>query len=70
MPKGLPEHREIVAIRIKPNDMPDTDSIGIAALMPVGDAQRAALALATSGEKTLIPATGCQLIPDEGGYAA
>ena len=70
MPKGFPEHREIVAVRIKPNDMPDTDSIGIPALMPVGDAQRAAFALARAGEKTLIPATGCQLIPDEGGYAA
>jgi hypothetical protein len=31
MLKGLPEHREIVAIRAKPNNMLDTDSLGIAA---------------------------------------
>jgi hypothetical protein len=39
MPKRFPEHRDIVAIRAKPNDMLDTDSLGIAALKPVGDAQ-------------------------------
>ena len=44
MPKGLPQHRQIVAIRAKPNDVRDTDPLGIAALKPVGDAQRAALA--------------------------
>jgi len=70
MPKGLPEHREIVAIRAKPDDMPDTDSLGIAALKSVRDAQRAALALAPAAQKALIPAAWCQLIPDEGGYAA
>ena len=70
MPKGLPEHREIVAIRAKPNDMFDTDPLGIAALKPVRDAQRAALALAPAAQKALIPAAWCQLIPDEGGYAA
>ena len=70
MPKSLPEHREIVAIRAKPNDMFDTDPVGIAALKPVCDAQRAALALAPAAQKALIPAAWCQLIPDEGGDAA
>ncbi len=70
MPKGLPEHREIVAIRAKPNDMLDTDPVGIAPLKPIRDAQRAALALAPTAQKALIPAAWCQLIPDEGGYAA
>jgi hypothetical protein len=46
MQKGLPEHREIVALRGEPNDVPDTDPLGIAALEPVRDAQRTALALA------------------------
>ena len=70
MPKGLPEHREIVAIRAKPNDMFDADPLGITALKPVRDAQRATLALAASAQKALIPAAWCQLIPDEGRYAA
>jgi hypothetical protein len=70
MPKGLPEHREIVAIRSKPNDMLDADPLGIAALKPIRDAQRVALALAPTAQKALIPAAWCQLIPDEGGYAA
>ena len=70
MPKGVPEHREIVAIRAKPNDMLDTDSIGIAALEPVGNAQRAALTLASTEQEALIPPAWGQLIPDEGGYAA
>jgi len=69
MPKGFPEHREIVAVRAKPNDMFDTDSVGIAALKPVRDAQRATLALAHTAQKALIPAAWCQLIPDEGRYA-
>ena len=66
MPKGLPEHREIVAIRAKPNDMLDTDPLGIAALKPVREAQRAALALASTTQQALIPAAWCQLVPDEG----
>ena len=70
MPKGVPEHREIVTIRAKPNDMLDTDPLHIAALKPVRDAQRAALALAPTAQKALIPAAGCQLIPDEGGNTA
>ncbi|MDQ3665051.1 MAG: hypothetical protein M3410_00395 [Acidobacteriota bacterium] len=70
MPKGLPEHREIVAIRAKPNDMLDADPLGIAALKAVRDAQRAALALAPTVQKALIPAAWRQLIPDESGYAA
>ncbi|MBA3513885.1 MAG: hypothetical protein H0T77_05880 [Pyrinomonadaceae bacterium] len=70
MPKGLPEHREIIGIRAKPNDMLDADPLGIAALKPVRDAQRAALAFAPTLQKALIPAAWRQLIPDEGGYAA
>jgi hypothetical protein len=70
MPKGLPEHREKVAIRAEPNNVLDTDPLGIAAPKPVRDAQRAALALAPTAQKALIPAAGCQLIPYEGGYAA
>ena len=70
MPKGLPEHREMVAVRAKANDVLDADSLGIAALKPVRDAQRAALALALTAQKVLIPATRSQLIPDKGCYAA
>ena len=70
MPKGLPEHGEIVAIWAEPNNMLDTDPLGIAAPKPVGDAQRVPLALAPTAQKALIPAAWCQLIPDEGGYAA
>ena len=70
MPKGLPEHREIVAIRAKPDDMLNTDPLGIAAAKPVRDAQRATRTLASGAQKALIPAAWCQLIPDEGGYAA
>jgi hypothetical protein len=39
MPKGVPEHREIVTIRAKPNDVLDTDPLRIAAVNPVRDAQ-------------------------------
>jgi hypothetical protein len=70
MPKGFPEHREIVALRVKPNDMPDADSLRIAALKPVRNAQQSALTLTPALEKALIPAAWRQLIPDEGGYAA
>ena len=70
MPKGFPEHREVFAIRAKPNDMLDTDPVGIAALKPVRDAKRAALALAPTAQQPLIPTAWCQLIPDEGRYAA
>ena len=70
MPKGLPEHREVVAIRAKPNDMLDTDPVGIAALKPVRDAQRVAPALAPAAQQTLVPAARRQLIPDEGRDAA
>ena len=70
MPKGLPEHREIVAIRAKPNNMPDTDSLGIAAPQPECNAQRLALALAPTAQKALIPTAWRQLIPDERRYAA
>ncbi len=70
MPKGLPEHREIVAIWGKPNDVFDTDPLGISALKPVRDAQRAAFAFAPAAQKALIPAARCQLIPDERGDAA
>ena len=70
MPEGLPEHREIVAIRAQPDDMPDADPLGVATLEPVRDAQRAAPALAPAAQKALIPVAGRQLIPDEGGDAA
>jgi hypothetical protein len=70
MPKGLPKHMQIVAIRAKADDVCDTDPLGIAALKPVRDAQRAALAFAHTTQKALIPPAWCQLIPDEGRYAA
>ena len=70
MPKGLPEHREILAIRAKPNDMLDTDSLRIAALKPVSEAERVAPAFAPAAQKALIPIAWCQLIPDKRGYAA
>jgi hypothetical protein len=70
MPKGFPEHREIVTIRAKPNDVLDAYPVGIAASEPVRDAERAALALASPAQKPLIPAARHQLIPDEGCDAA
>jgi hypothetical protein len=70
MPEGLPEHHEIVAIRHEPNDVFDADPLGIAAPKPVGNAQRATFTLAPAAPEALIPAAWCQLIPDEGGYAA
>ena len=66
MSKGLPEHREVVAIRAQPNQMLNADPFRIAALKPVCDAQRVTLALASTAQETLIPAAWCQLIPDEG----
>ena len=70
MPKGLPEHRKKVAFRAKPNDPLDTNPLRIAAPKPVRDAKRAALALAPTMQKTLIPAAWHQLIPDKGCDAA
>ena len=70
MPKGLPEHRQMIAIRAKPNDMLDADPLRISALKPVGDAERAALTLTPPEQKPLIPAAGRQLIPNKRGYAA
>src|SRR5450759_4584285 len=70
MPKGCPEHREVVTHRAKPDDMLDADPLRIAALKPVRDAQRAALALAPTAQQALIPAAWSQLIPDEGRNAA
>jgi hypothetical protein len=70
MPKRFPEHWEIVAFRAEPHNMFDTDPLRITAPKPVRDAQRVAVALAPTAQKALIPAAGCQLIPDEGGYAA
>jgi hypothetical protein len=66
MPKGLPKHREIIAIRAKPHDMRDTHPLGVAALEPVRDAQRAELAPASTTQQALIPTAWCQLVPDEG----
>ena len=71
MPKGLPKHRQIISIGTEPNNMPDTDSIRIAPLKPVGDAERAPPALrAPSHQKALVPPAWRQLIPDKRGYAA
>jgi len=70
VPKGVPEHGEIVAIWGKPNDVFDTDPFRISALKPVGNAERAAFAFAPAVQKALIPAAWRQLVPDEGGYAA
>jgi hypothetical protein len=46
MAKGIPKHREIIALSGKTNDMLNTDPLGIAALKPVADAERVALAFA------------------------
>ena len=70
MPKGVPEHREIVALGHKSKDVPDADPIGIAALKPVGDAERAALTVASTDQEALIPSAWCQLIPNESSDAA
>jgi hypothetical protein len=70
MPESVPEHREIVAIRGKPNNVFDTDPFRISALKPVRDAQRAAFAFAPAAQKALIPAAWRQLVPDEGSDAA
>ena len=70
MPKGFPEHRQIIALRAKPNDMFYTDPLGSAALEPVGDPQRVAFAFTAAAEKALIPTTWRQLIPDKRGDAA
>ena len=71
MPKGLPKHRQIIAIGTESNNMPDTDSIRIATLKPVGDAERATPALlALAKQKALIPPAWRQLIPDKRGDAA
>jgi hypothetical protein len=55
MPKGLPKHREKVSFRTKPNDMLHTDSLRIAALKPISEAKRVALAFAPAAQKALIP---------------
>lgn len=70
MPKGVPEHREIVAIRDKSNDMLNANPIGIAALKSVGEPQRAAPALARTMQEALVPSAWRQLIPDKGSDAA
>jgi hypothetical protein len=70
MAKGIPKHREIIALWAKTNDMLNTDPLGIAALKSVGDAERVALAFAPAAKEALIPAARCQLIPDESGDAA
>ena len=71
MPKGLPKHRQIISIGAKPNNVPDTGSIRIATLEPVGNAERATPALpAPPNQKALIPPAWRQLIPDKRGDAA
>jgi hypothetical protein len=37
VPEGFPDHREIVAIRVEPNDVFDTDPFWISALKPISD---------------------------------
>jgi hypothetical protein len=56
MPKGLPEHRKILAFRPKPNDPLNADPLGIAPPKAIRDAQRMALALTPAKQETLIPA--------------
>ena len=70
MAKGIPKHREIITLRAKTNDMLNTDPLRIAALKPVGDAERVVLAFASAAKQALIPAAWRQLIPDKRGYAA
>jgi hypothetical protein len=70
MPERVPEHREIITLGAKPNDMPDTDPVGITALKSVRNPQRIAPAGTPSKKKALIPAAGPQLIPNESGNAA
>jgi hypothetical protein len=70
VPEGVPEHRQIVAIRGKANKVFDTDPFRISASKAVRDPQRAAFAFAPAAEKALIPAAWRQLVPDEGGDAA
>jgi len=60
----------MVAIRGKPNDVFDTDPLGIAAFKPVGDVQKTAFAFASAAQEALIPPARRQLVPDEGSYAA
>lgn len=57
-------------MRAKPDYMLDADSIGIPATESIRDAQRVAIALARTAQKSLIPTARCQLVPDEGGDAA
>lgn len=70
MPESLPQHGEIVAIWGKPDNVFDTDPLGIAASKPVRDVQRAVPAFAPATQKALIPAAWRQLVPNEGGNAA
>jgi hypothetical protein len=70
VPKCLPHHWQIVILKAQANYTFDTDPIGITALQPVGDVQRAApAAFASAAQQPLIPTAGGQLIPDERGNA-
>lgn len=46
MPKRVPEHWKVLAIRGEPDDVLDTHSFGIAALKAVRDTERTAATLA------------------------
>ena len=71
MPKSFPKHRQIISIGAESNNMPDTNSIRIAPLKPVGNAERATPALlALANQEALIPPGWRQLIPDKRGNAA
>ena len=71
MPKGFPKHRQIISLGPEPNNMPDTDSIRIAPLKPVSNAECGPPALLTpTNQKPLIPPAWRQLIPDKRGDAA
>ncbi len=70
VPKGLPEHWEIVIFGAKPDYMPDANSLRISAFGTIGNEKRAALTLAFASQEALVPATRCQLIPDESSNAA
>ena len=52
------QHGHLVATRVKPNNMPDTDPSRITALEPVRDVQRVALALASAAKQALVQAVG------------
>ena len=70
MPKRLPQHGQVLILEAQANHIFDADPLGIAALQPVGDIHRTALArFARAAQQPLIPSARCQFIPDERGNA-